>query len=152
MLKFPTMLIATKEYTIRHGQYSRPDLDHITLEAIRLSDNRQLGHITLELMPEHESSVKLGKITTYYPIRTVGGGNIDYGGNGIGTMLLLQGMMWARDKDARYVVGRFAPEKDKNSLKNWYENRSIFVSADLQTISGIVTGVIYSCQSIIALY
>lgn len=146
------MHIATNEYIVRHGQYSRPDSDHITLEAIRSSDNRRLGHIYLELLPPHESAVKIGKITTYYPIRSPFGGAIDFGGNGIGSRLLLEGMLWVFDKDARYVTGKFEPEKDRNALKKWYEDRSIFVSQDMQSISGLVTAVIYACQNIIARY
>ena len=146
------MHIATSEYTIRHSQNSKPSSDHISLEAVRVSDRRQLGHIHLDLLPVRESTVKLGKISTYYTIRTVGGGVIDYGGNGIGTMLLLQGMLWAKENDARYLVGQFVPEKELYSVKSWYERRSIIVSEDMSSISGIVIAVIRSCQNIVQHY
>ena len=73
-------------------------------------------------------------------------------GNGYGTLVLLNMVVWAKKNGAFELGGDFHPTGDRDQIIRWYLNRGIKIVNGGYDLSGYIPHVILACTSRLALF
>lgn len=133
-------------YYIYEKPSAMTNIRGVTYLALAGDTHAEQGRISLHIDPDKPSVVQLEKITTYY-LRS--DSLDDFGGQGRGTGLLLQGVLWAIQNGATELSGMYAPDTDFYATVAWYSKRQVFVTDDLNYVYGDTIKIAAACIQII---